>query len=268
MEEPVWIWGVPFSPMTLAETVDAVDALIEAGRPAYFITANTHYAMLTRDHPDLDEVNGGAAFIVADGAPLVWASRWSGTPVPERVAGSDLIFRLSERAAVKGHRLYLLGAAEGVAQEAARRLTARYPGLRIVGTESPPFRELTEAEEDQLVARVRAARPDLLMVASTMPKGERWLAAKLDALRVPAAVNLGASFDFAAGRVERAPRWVGKIGLEWAFRLMLEPRRLASRYARNAWFVLTMMLRGPGRRSARRLETEPDSAAELTGAGR
>ena len=252
MSDPVWVWGVPLAPLTLAETVAAVSDLIEANQPTYFITANTHYAMLTEENPDLRAINTRAAFILADGAPLVWASRWQGSPLPERVAGSDLIFELSAEAAKRGHRLFLLGGAEGVALEAARRLVVRYPGLQVVGVECPPFRELAAEEEQALTARIRSALPDLLITAFTMPRGERWLAANCDALGVPVTVNVGAAINFAADRVRRAPRWMQKFGLEWAFRLGLEPRRLFGRYARNAWFIARMISRNLGAVTGRR----------------
>src|SRR6516165_5322097 len=118
----VWIWGVPFAPLTRAQAVEAVVNLVEAGQPSFFITANTHYAMLTRKNPDLEAINVQAAFVLADGAPPVWASRRKKTPLPERVAGSDLIFDLCERAARSGHRIFLLGGARGVADEAAEVL--------------------------------------------------------------------------------------------------------------------------------------------------
>ncbi len=254
MSDPVWVWGVPFTPLTLADAVTAVGELIEASKPTYFITANTHYAMLTAENPDLASINRQAAFIVADGAPLVWASRWQRSPLPERVAGSDLIFELCSKAAQEGYRVFFLGGAPGVADEAARRLQARYPELQIAGTECPPFRELTSEEQTALIARIRSARPDLLIAAYTMPKGEHWLAANLAAVGVPVGVNVGAAIDFAAGRVRRAPRWMQSTGLEWAFRLALEPRRLFARYARNAWFILRMVIhdltRTPGRPQA------------------
>jgi len=241
--DPVWVWGVPFAPLTLAQAVATVGRLIKAGKPSYFITANTHYAMLTAENSDLSAINQQAAFIVADGAPLVWASRWQGSPLPERVAGSDLIFELCAKAAQEGFRVFFLGGAVGVAEEAAHRLHSRYPKLEVVGTECPPFRELTSAEHALLIARIRSARPDLLIAAYTMPKGERWLAANLAAVGVPVGVNVGAAIDFAAGRVHRAPRWMQIAGLEWAFRLALEPKRLSGRYARNAWFILRMAMR-------------------------
>jgi N-acetylglucosaminyldiphosphoundecaprenol N-acetyl-beta-D-mannosaminyltransferase len=264
VNEQVWVWGVPFAPMTLGETVDAIDALIERRRPSYFITANLHYVMLTRDHPDLVAINEGAAFILADGAPVVWAARRRPTPLPERVAGSDLIFHLCSLSARKGRRLFFLGAPEGVAEEAAEKLRARYPGLHVVGTECPPFRELTDDEHEQLLGRIRAANPDILLVAFGQPKGERWIFENHERLGVPVSVQVGASLEFAAGRFARAPRWMQRTGLEWAFRLSQEPRRLFSRYARNAGFLGRMIIHDLFRRpdaraavAARRATVEP-----------
>jgi N-acetylglucosaminyldiphosphoundecaprenol N-acetyl-beta-D-mannosaminyltransferase len=248
IKQPVRVWDIGLAPLTLSETVAAVIDLIELRRSSFFITANTHYAMLCERNADLRAINSQAAFIVADGMPLVWASRLAGSSLRERVTGSDLIFELSKAAAVNGHRVFFLGGADGVAAEAARRLGERYPGLHVVGVECPPFRELTVAEHNALADRIRSARPDLLLLAFTMPKGERWLAAHLSSLDVPVGVNLGAALDFAAGRVLRAPRWMHKAGLEWAFRLTLEPRRLVGRYVRNACFIGRMTLRDLRRR--------------------
>lgn len=242
MRKPVWVWGVPFTPVTLDETVAVVDALIEKREPSYFITANLHYVMLTMEHPDLGAINAAAALIVADGAPIVRAARRRPVPLPERVAGSDLIFHLCELAARKGHRLFFLGAPEGVAEEAAEKLAARYPGLQVVGTECPPFRKLDDDEHAQLINRIRAANPDVLFVAFGQPKGERWIFENYKRLGVPVCVQVGASLEFAAGRFARAPLWMQRTGLEWVFRLLQEPRRLFSRYARNALFLGRMVL--------------------------
>jgi len=260
----VWVWGVPLARWTLADTVDVISRLIEAGRPTYFITANTHYLMLTAENPDLQAINARAAFIVADGAPLIWASRRQGSPLPERVAGSDLIFELSAEAARKGYRLFFLGGPEGVAEEAARQLASRYPGLQVVGTECPPFRELTVAEQETLDARIRAARPDILFVAFGQPKGERWINQHFEKLGVPVSVQVGASLEFAAGRIRRAPRWMQKSGLEWAFRLGLEPRRLLGRYARNAWFILCMVGQDLGLSAGWRQAPSPPPPAKVS----
>jgi len=228
--------------MTLAETVETVSVLIERGLPSFFITANTHYAMLTQENPDLQQVNARAAFLVADGAPLVWAARHRPVRLPERVAGSDLIFALCDLAARKSYRMFFAGGPPGVAEEAARQLTTRYPGLQVVGSAAPTFRELSAEDYDELRAQISTAQPHILILAATMPHGERWLSNHFEDLGVPVGVNLGASIDFAAGRINRAPRWMQKSGLEWAFRLMLEPQRLFSRYARNARFLFVRIL--------------------------
>jgi N-acetylglucosaminyldiphosphoundecaprenol N-acetyl-beta-D-mannosaminyltransferase len=246
----VEVWGLPLAPLTLEATLDAVDALVAAGRPSYFITANLYYAMLTARHPDLDAINRAAAFVLADGMPLVWASRYKRRPLPERVAGSDLIFRISERAAARGHRLFLLGGAPGVGEAAARALVGRYPGLAIVGVEAPEIGEAGGAAESALIARIQAARPDILFAALGQPKGERWIGRNLDALGVPVCVQVGASIDFVAGRVRRAPPWMQKTGMEWVFRMAQEPRRLGPRYASNIAFLARMVgrdLTGRGR---------------------
>jgi N-acetylglucosaminyldiphosphoundecaprenol N-acetyl-beta-D-mannosaminyltransferase len=241
MLPPVWVWGLPLSRVTRAEAVDAVTRMVQAGRPSYFITASTHYAMLSSQEPRLQTINDGAAFIVADGAPLVWASRLVGTPLPERVAGSDMIFDLCERSAREDFRVCLLGAPPGVAETAASKLVERYPGLIIAGTECPPFRDLTPEEHTSLIERVRAAKADILFLAFGQPKGEFWLSENLEALGVPVCVQIGASLDFASGRVQRAPKVLQKLGLEWAFRMWLEPKRLLPRYTQNALFLFRMV---------------------------
>jgi N-acetylglucosaminyldiphosphoundecaprenol N-acetyl-beta-D-mannosaminyltransferase len=241
--DPVWVWGVPLTPFTIRQTVTAIAGLIQAAQPAYLITANVHYALLSEQNSDLQLINARAAFILADGAPLVWASRWMGSPLPERVAGSDLIFELSADAAKKGHRLFLLGGTDGVAEKAARRLRALYPGLDVVSTECPSLHEMRPTDEQALIDRIRAARPHVLLVAFGQPKGERWIYRHLAELGVAVNIQVGASLDFAAGRIRRAPRWMQRSGLEWAFRLGLEPRRLLLRYVRDAWFIARMLAR-------------------------
>jgi N-acetylglucosaminyldiphosphoundecaprenol N-acetyl-beta-D-mannosaminyltransferase len=238
------VLGVPVTPYTTAETVDRLDEIVQSGGPAYIVTANLNYAMLCATDEDLHDVNATAAFVVADGAPLVWWSRLIGRPLPERVAGSDLIYLVNARAAERGYRVYLLGAGPGVADEVAATLVERYPGLQVVGTESPPFRDLTDEEQAEQLDRVRAAAPDILMLAFKMPDGERWLRDHTATLGVPLVLQFGASFDFVAGRVQRAPSWMQRVGLEWLYRTLQEPRRLAGRYGRNFGFLAGALLRG------------------------
>jgi N-acetylglucosaminyldiphosphoundecaprenol N-acetyl-beta-D-mannosaminyltransferase len=196
--------------------------------------------MLTDQDPSLAAVNERAAFIVADGMPLVWASRRNGCRLPKRVTGSDLFPALCARAAAQGYRVFLLGGAPGVGEEAARRLKVRFEGLRIVGIEAPPFRPPTPEEHAALVERIQSARPDMLFLCFSMPNGERWLAEHTPSLGVPVCVNIGASLDFMAGRIPRAPRWIQRCGMEWAYRLYREPGRLLTRYGSNGLFALRM----------------------------
>ena len=236
------VWGLPLASITFGEAVEAVDRLIARGRPSFFITANLHYAMLCDRDPQLADLSGRAAFLLADGMPMVWYSRLLGTPLPERVTGADLLLALCQRAAQRGHCVFLLGAAPEVARTAAANLTARYPGLKIVGVQSPPCRPLSEEEHRALVTQIRQSHADLLFLAFGQPKGERWLDEHCQSLGVPACVQIGAALDFAAGRLRRAPRWMQRMGLEWAYRVLGEPGRLAPRYFRNALFLVRAIL--------------------------
>jgi N-acetylglucosaminyldiphosphoundecaprenol N-acetyl-beta-D-mannosaminyltransferase len=248
----VWVWGVPFAQVTTSQTLTIIDQLIATGRPHFIITANLHYAMLAATDARLRANNQRAALILADGMPIVWASRWRAQALPERVTGSDLFPMLCARAAERGYGIYLLGAAPGVAEEAARRLRAKHANLRIVGVQSPPFREMTLAEQEALAQDIRQAKPDLLFVAFGQPKGEYWVAEWYQKLGVPVVMQVGASIDFAAGRVTRAPRWMQRIGLEWTYRFLQEPFRLGGRYAANAWFACKMVVQDLVTRRANR----------------
>jgi N-acetylglucosaminyldiphosphoundecaprenol N-acetyl-beta-D-mannosaminyltransferase len=239
----VVIWGLPLARLDHAGTLDQVDRLIDRGRPAFFITANLHYAMLTGRDPRLAAVNRKAAFLVADGMPLVWRSRLGSRPLPARVAGADLIYSLCRRAAQRGYRVFFLGGAPGVAEETARRLSERYAGLQVAGVEAPELDRLSVSEHDALVERIRRSGADLLLVAFGQPKGELWLAENCPRLGVPACVQVGSSFDFVAGRVPRAPKWLRRIGLEWAYRLLREPGRLAGRYLGDGLFLVKALWR-------------------------
>jgi N-acetylglucosaminyldiphosphoundecaprenol N-acetyl-beta-D-mannosaminyltransferase len=250
--QPVWVWGVPFAPLTFVQALDEVERLIAAGEPGYFITANLHYNMLTARDPRLHEVNKGARFIVADGMPIVWASRWRAARLPERVTGSDMVPALCTRAAERGWRIFLLGGAPGIGDEASARLRERHPTLQIVGVESPPFRQPTLEEHAQLIQRIRDAHPDILFVAFGQPKGECWIAENVQALGVPVCAQVGATLNFLAGHVQRAPAWIQKLGIEWVYRLYAEPSRLFGRYWNNGLFALRMLARDAFTRKANR----------------
>jgi len=206
--ERVDIWGLPLARVDVRGAVELVGRLIARGRPSFFITANLHYAMLADRDPRLAGVNRRAAFLVADGMPMVWYSRLLGRPLPQRVTGADLVYVLCQRAASAGHRVFLLGGAPGVAHEAAEVLSRLYPGLRIAGWYCPPFGPWTDEVNQATVAEVRRACPHLLIAALGQPKGELWLDAHCEALGVPVCLQVGASLDFVVGRARRAPRWL------------------------------------------------------------
>jgi len=250
--ERVKVWGLALARVTYDDAVRMVDALIDRGRPSYFITANLHYAMLTARDRRLARVNRGAAFLLADGMPMVWYSRLLGRPLPQRVTGADLVYRLCQRAAECGHRIFLLGGAPGVAEQAAQRLVAMYPGLKIVGTAAPDLRTLSPEEHAALIDRVRQSQADLLLVAFGQPKGELWMQEHHAALGVPVSVQLGATLDFVAGRVRRAPRWMQRYGGEWLYRMLSEPQRLAPRYGANLLFLARALARDARRWLRRR----------------
>jgi N-acetylglucosaminyldiphosphoundecaprenol N-acetyl-beta-D-mannosaminyltransferase len=244
---PVPVWGVPFAPFTMARTLQQFDHLIAAGKPQYVITANLNYVMLTDKDARLQKINSEAAFILADGKPIVIASKRQKHPLPERVAGADLIPALCTHAAQKGYKLYFLGGAPGTADKAASELTAKYPGLQI-SVECPPFRDLTADEKAEQMQRLQNSGASILFVAFGQPKGEYWMAENLAATGIPVAVQIGGTFDFMSGRIARAPQWMQKIGMEWAFRWSQEPRRLAGRYTSNIFFLLKMLTTGPSKR--------------------
>ncbi len=237
------VWGTDFAMLTMAETVDLVDRVVQARRPEFIVTANLNYLMLTEQHPRLEEINQRSIAVLADGNPIVRLSRRSQQPLPCRVAGADLIVELAKLSAQNGYRIYLLGAPPGVAQAAADNLLRRFPSLQIAGCYSPPFRSWTGAEQTSMLANIREARTDILLVAFGQPKGEFWIYDNLHELSVPLSIQLGASFDFLAGTARRAPLIWQRLGLEWLYRALSDPRRLAPRYWANIKFLLRRELR-------------------------
>jgi N-acetylglucosaminyldiphosphoundecaprenol N-acetyl-beta-D-mannosaminyltransferase len=235
--------------MTFAEAIDAVEALVRARRGGAVFTPNVDHVVLADRHERFRRSYARADLCVADGMPLVWASRLVRRPVPEKVSGSDLVPALMERAAARGYRVYLLGAAPGTADEAARVLRER--GVPIAGVDAPMLRDPNDAAEQQpILDRIRRAAPDLVLVAFGAPKQELFI----DAVRGEVAavwIGVGATLEFIAGRIPRAPRWMSRSGLEWLYRLAREPRRLWRRYlVRDPGFALIVTRMIMGRRAA------------------
>lgn len=239
---PVSILGIPFDHLTTADTLARIDAMIASRRPHYLVTANVDFLVQAHRDVELRRILLDADLVLCDGTPIVWASHWLGNPLPERVAGSDLVPALIANASTKGQRVFFLGAAPGVAVEAAARLRRDYPLLNVVGHASPPFSALLEMDHAAIAQQIRDARPDILLVSFGCPKQEKWIAMHYRALGVPVCIGVGATLDFLAGRVKRAPDWMRRSGTEWIFRLMQEPRRLYKRYATDLVCFLPTLL--------------------------
>lgn len=232
---PIAILGVPFDNVTTAETVDLIERMIASGQPHYLVTANVDFLVQAQADVELRRILFDAHLVLCDGTPLVWASRLLGNPLPERVAGADLVPLLMRVAAAKGYRIFFLGATTDSASRAVENLKRLHPNLVIAGHYSPPFNKLLEMDHDEIARRIREARPDMLFVSLGCPKQEKWIAMHYRSLGVPVCAGVGATIDFLAGTVKRAPVWMHRVGLEWVYRLCQEPRRLLSRYVKDFW---------------------------------
>lgn len=236
----VRLFGIDFEDLTQAGLVERIGESVREQRACWIATVNVSIACLAARQPEFRAVLRSADVITADGMPIVWMSRLRQHPLRERVTGSDLLKPLARRAAAEGWRLFLCGGEEGVAERVAELLCQHAPGLQIAGTASPQFptpASLTDASLNRsLLAAIREARTDVLLVAFGAPKQEQWIRHHFEtgALAVPVAVGIGASFDFVAGRQTRAPAWMRRTGLEWIHRMTTQPLRLGPRYARDA----------------------------------
>jgi exopolysaccharide biosynthesis WecB/TagA/CpsF family protein len=243
------LFGIPIDNLTMREAVAEIEKLIVTGGPSLVVTPNTHHITLLASQPDFRSAYAAADLVLPDSIPLIWSSRLFGCPLRERVAGADIPEAFCRVAAQKGYGLFLLGAAPGVADQAADFLARKNPGLRVAGVCSPPWGfERRREQDEEVVRKIRAARPDVLFVALGSPKGEVWAWEHRAAAGVPVTVCCGAALDFISGHKKRAPRWIQKLGLEWFYRLMHEPRRLWRRYLiGNAHFVILLAKELAGR---------------------
>ena len=238
------VLGTGISAIDLATAVEVIERWIGRGERRYVCVANVHSVMEAYRDPTLRRVMNQSGLTTPDGMPLVWLLEHAGHRPVSRVYGPDLVLEMCRRSAATGHRHFFLGGAEGVADTMAGRLRERFPGLHVVGTLSPPFRLLTAEEDEALVETVNQTAPDVVWVGLGAPKQEHWMAAHRDRLSAPALIGVGAAFDFHAGAVRQAPPVLQRTGLEWAYRLAREPRRLWHRYlVYNPWFVVLVARR-------------------------
>lgn len=240
----VQLAGLPIAAVRRAHLVEAVFDGLARGEGGWIVTANVDFLRLAAQRPEVHALFREADWILADGMPLLWAARAGGQPLPERIAGSDLVVDLAARAAQTGRRLFLLGGEADTAEEAAARLRAAYPRLEIAGTASPRLSDVPAAEELHEARRlVEAARPDLVYAAFGAPKQEYVIRALRPSAPRAWWIGCGISLAFLAGHVKRAPGWMQRTGLEWVHRMAQEPGRLWRRYLlHDVGFALRLLI--------------------------
>ncbi|HTX33288.1 MAG TPA: WecB/TagA/CpsF family glycosyltransferase [Solirubrobacteraceae bacterium] len=233
------VLGVQLALTDYDEMLHWFDSMVAGQLRGYLCACNVHTVMASREDPELRSALDSATINVPDGQPLVWALNALGHTLRDRVYGPELMSRACERAVDAGHRFYLYGGRnQGALVQLALNLRRRYPGVKIVGGYSPPHRPLTLEEQAAIAEEINHSQADVVWVGIGVPKQEKWMAQMRPRLEAPVLVGVGAAFDFHAGLVPQAPSWIQESGLEWAYRLAQEPRRLWKRYLRyNPMFV-------------------------------
>jgi N-acetylglucosaminyldiphosphoundecaprenol N-acetyl-beta-D-mannosaminyltransferase len=225
------VLGIPLAMTDYAHALDAMDEMVERRQPGIVCAVAVHAVTVGYEDPEMHQALQRATLVLPDGMPVVWAANLLGEKLQERVYGPELMLRYNDRCAERGHQVWLYGGRDqGSLVQLALNMRQRHPGIKIVGGYSPPFRPLSAEEEDEVVRQINDARPDVLWVGIGVPKQEKWMARMRDRLEVPVMCGVGAAFDFHAGRISQAPRWMQQRGLEWIYRIAQEPRRLLPRY--------------------------------------
>ncbi len=222
------ILGSGINNVNMNEAVNKIEKFIADGSPHHIITANAEIIYTADQEKKLQKIINAADMVTPDGIGVIWAAKEQGEPLKERVAGIDLMEKLAETAARKGWRLFLYGAAPGIADEAAEKLKKKYPELEIAG-KSHGYRE--EKETDDLLKEINNSKPDILFVALGAPAQEYWISKHMQKLQVPVCIGVGGSFDVISGRTKRAPLWVQKLKVEWAYRILKDPKRYKRAFA-------------------------------------
>ena len=244
VSDKIALLNAEYTNVTSGQLLEHIMEDAQAGRKAMAVFLNVDVVMKIEKDPYLKEIVHEAEYVLADGMPLIWFSKLLGTPLKEKISGSDFVPLLCERAAREGKKIFLLGGAEGIAQRAAERLTERFPRLRVVGTYAPPFGfEKDQEELEKINGMLLKARPDILIVCLGCPKQEKFIYENRMRYDVPISVCAGATVDFLAGNVKRCPVWMSRCGLEWFYRFLQEPRRLFRRYFIDDMQILRLLFK-------------------------
>ena len=236
--------GVNIDALSFDEVISIVEQkLLSDRKPNYIVTPNAQHIVILQKDRHFQKIYHNAFLSVPDGVPLLWAAKLMNAPLKGRVNGTDLFEKLCEVSAEKGFKVFLLGGRPQAADRTAEVLCQKHPQLQIVGTYCPPYGfEQDTKEPEKIEAKIKAAAPDILFVALGSPKQEKWIDANYQKLGIPISIGIGASFEFVSGMVRRAPKWMQKLGWEWLYRLLVEPRRLWKRYIfGNALFIFLVL---------------------------
>ncbi len=228
--ERVNILGVGVSAINMNMAIETIDQWIIKRQRNYVCITGVHGIIESQSDQRLQQIHNQAGLVTPDGMPLVWVSRLRNYRHVQRVYGPDLMSEVCRKSVSRGHCHFLYGGAPGVPERLAKQLRTRFPGIRIVGTYSPPFRNVTPEKDAEAVRRINDSKADIVWIGLSTPKQEYWMAAHLGQLDAPVMIGVGAAFDFLAGIKKQAPRWMQRSGLEWFYRLVTEPRRLWRRY--------------------------------------
>ncbi|MEG6615174.1 WecB/TagA/CpsF family glycosyltransferase [Peptococcaceae bacterium 1198_IL3148] len=241
----VELLGAYIDALNMEQTVDRAADFVKSGRPHHIITLNPEYLYRAQREKALLDLANSADLVTPDGTGIVWACNIAGSPVPERVTGIDLMLHLCAKGEHQGWRVFLLGAAPGVAEEAGQRLKQQHPGLTIVGTYHGYF---TDSESGRIAEMIREANPHLLFVALGAPRQEQWIAKYQPQMGVPVAMGVGGSFDVVSGRKQRAPKWTQQLKIEWLYRLVKEPSRIKRQLVLPKFVMLVLKTYRLGRK--------------------
>ena len=228
--------------LSFDEAIETIDRMIQEKKGGYVVTPNVDHIVQLEKNQELREAYRCASLVLTDGQPLIWFSKLLKCPIKEKISGSDLFPRLCELSAKRGYTMFFLGAREGVAAKAAESLKQKYPGLQVNGIFSPAYGfEKDQGQVEEIWTMIREAAPDILIAGLGTPKQEIFLWQNREKLGGILAFGLGASFDFEAGEVKRAPKWMQKSGLEWIYRITREPKRLFRRYLTDGIQILPIV---------------------------
>ena len=230
--------------MDMDETIDAIETMLDGEGKNYIVPINVDVVMKIENDSYLKEIIDNADLVLIDGKPLVWISNWHNRPIKAKISGSDLVPLLCERSLKKGYTIFLIGGRDGIAQKAKARLEKELSGIKIVGTYAPPFGFETDVREIKKINQmITAVHPDLLIACFGCPKQEKWIYENYKKYDAKVSICAGATVDFLAGNVARAPHWMSDHGLEWFYRFMQEPKRLFKRYFIDDVKIIKLILK-------------------------